>query len=90
MNDSPYVDRNTVRVIRQPHHGSIEQKEAGIIQYTPQNGHVGYDDFAYEVCAQGSCDTAQVDVEIEPTIFTVDDYNTTTQVRRLLAEKPIN
>ena len=70
-----------MKVIRQPHHGSIQEEgEDGILHYVPQKGHVGFDDFAYEVCAQGSCDTADVDIEIEPTIVAVDDYNTTTQV----------
>lgn len=79
-NDSPYADRNSVSVIRDPHHGTAVEGEEGLIYYVPNKGHVGFDDFGYKVCAYGSCTTADVDLEIEPVIFTIDDQNSTAQV----------
>nr|WP_319398690.1 gliding motility-associated C-terminal domain-containing protein [uncultured Carboxylicivirga sp.] len=50
----------------EPQHGIVSVNEDNTIQYTPEPGYHGTDQFIYQVCnTNGSCDVARVDVRIE-------------------------
>ncbi len=63
-----------------PQHGTTVIDENGFIVYTPVNGSVGFDDFGYQICADGSCYFADLKVEVVHTLIAVDDSNSTAQV----------
>ncbi|MDW7691076.1 Ig-like domain-containing protein [Flammeovirgaceae bacterium SG7u.111] len=65
-------------VVEEPQFGTVEFENNGDFVYTPTNVGTGFsgDQFVYEVCNDcGKCDTATVQINIQPEIFTMFSPN---------------
>jgi gliding motility-associated-like protein len=69
--DGGQIDPTSVDVIVDPVFGSVVTNQDGTVTYTPVDGFIGIDSFAYVVCDLGIplpslCDTAYVFVNVSP------------------------
>jgi hypothetical protein len=63
------LDRNTLRIVQQPEHGTVSINADKTITYTSGSSYSGTDSFRYEVCDNGSprqCGTATVAITSDP------------------------
>lgn len=56
----------TVTLVQLPKNGSVVVNPDLTIKYTPNPGFNGKDNLTYQVCNQGGCTTAQVEITVEP------------------------
>lgn len=88
-----YTAQATLELTANSQNGGRLNLISGVVHYTPPPDFVGTDTFSYKLCAgPDSCSTAQVEVEVLPTLSfalsqEVSDYYSTLQ---LCANKDIN
>jgi Lamin Tail Domain/Bacterial Ig domain/Calx-beta domain/Secretion system C-terminal sorting domain len=81
QNDILPVTITSIGINSFPIHGTVDINGLVDITYTPNSGYCGPDSFTYEVCDNGGCDIATVNVTVEcPATFPVYDIAVVTTV----------